>query len=254
MKSIWNGAVSFGLVSIPIKMYPAVSPRGPGMRMLHKEHHTPIKYKKWCPACDREIASDEIEKGIELSHGTYYVLSETELRALKPEKTESIEIISFVDQREIDPIHIGSHYYLGPARPNEKTYFLFKDVLASKAQVAIGRFVLREKEYVCAIESYREGLLLTTLNYEHEIRSISEIPELGEKPSLKQEEVELAGQLIEKLRKESLSMGDFKDTFTEELKELIKRREKGEVITLVRHEREPTREENLIEALKASLK
>ncbi len=254
MKAMWNGSISFGLVNIPIKLYSAVESKAFSFKMLDKKHHSPIHYKKWCEECGREVEWDEIVKGVEVSKDQYYVVSPEELDKIKPKKTDTIEIVQFVDAREIDPIYFSSHYYAGPAKEKEKTYFLFKEVLELTAKVAIGTFVMHEKEHVCAIEAYKGGLLLTNLNYAYEIRDISKIEELKEPPKLEKEEVELAKQLISKLEQQSLGIEKFKETFSEELRKILKKRAKGEIVTIREEARTVEKEKNLIEALKASLK
>ena len=158
-----------------------------------------------------------------------------------------------MNDRKIDPIFFDSHYFIGPSKAKEKTYFLFKEVLESTARTAIGRFVMREKEYACAITSYKQGLLLTTLNYAYEVRDISKVDNLDEKPKLMKQEIELAKELLNKLYNENFNISQFKDTFAEELEKLLKRAARGEVIEIKKEEKKEKKEENLIAALKASL-
>ena len=153
-----------------------------------------------------------------------------------------------------DPIYFNTHYYVGPDTAKEKSYFLFKEILMQTAKVAIGRFVMREKEYVCAIESYKSGLLLTTLSYNYEIRDINSIEELQEKPKLSPQEIKLAELLIDKIYIKRFDMDKFTDTFAKELKKIIDKKQKGKTITIEKKELPVAKEENLIAALKASLK
>ncbi len=143
---------------------------------------------------------------------------------------------------------------MGPASEKEKAYHLFRDALDSSAKIAIGTFVMREKEYVGAISPYREGLLLSTLNYGYEIRDVKAVENLDEPVHVKAEEVRLASQLISRLYKPSFDISVFKDRYMEELKKLLQRKAKGEVITVKEVVRRPQKEGELIEALKASLK
>ena len=253
MKSIWNGTISFGLVNIPIKMYSAIESHEIGFKMLHKTTHTPIKYKRWCPECNREVPLNEIVKGIEIESGKYFELSKELLDSIKPEKADSIEIVKFIDLGQLNPVYFNKHYYLGPEKENERAYFLFKEVLQSSSKVAIGRFVMREKEYICIIESYKEGLLLTTLNYADEIRDIGEIDQLKERPKLKKQELDLANELINKLYEKDFEITQFKDTFAEKLKQVLVERKRGKVV-LIGREKSAQKEKTLMEALKASLK
>jgi DNA end-binding protein Ku len=254
MKSLWKGSIAFGLVNIPIKLYSAVEQKPLKTRLLHKDKLSPIRYKKWCDACTQEVSQDEIVKGIEVSPGEYVVISDEELQSIRPEKSTRIEIVEFVHSHQIDPIYFNAHYYAGPERPKDKTYFLFRDVLHQTAKTAIGRFVMREKEHVCAIEAYRQGLLLTTLNYEYEIRDIMQVDGLDEPPQLSQVEMDLARQLIGQITVDEFDITRFHDTFEEDLKELVERKARGETIAIHKREYPRTTEENLVEALKASLK
>jgi DNA end-binding protein Ku len=235
MKSLWKGSIAFGLVNIPIKLYSAIEQKPLKTRLLHKDKLSPIRYKKWCDACTEEVSSDEI-------------------RSIRPEKSTRIEIVEFIDSHQIDPIFFNAHYYAGPERPKDKTYFLFRDVLRQTAKTAIGKFVLRDKEHVCAIEAYREALLLTTLNYEYEIKDITRVDGLAEEPPISQAEMDLARQLLNQITVDEFDITQFHDTFEDELRQLVAKKARGETISVQKIEYHATPEENLIEALKASLK
>lgn len=253
MKVVWTGSISFGLVNIPVRLYAAVEPQSKGFRLLHKKDKVPIQYKRWCPKHKQEVAWGDIVKGMEMGKNKFVVLEKEELEKLKPKKTDELEIVEIIDAWQIDPIYYDHHYFIGPDSEKEKAYFLFKQVMEQCAKAALGRFVLHEKEYVCAIESYKEGLLLTTLNYAHEIRNIMQIDFLADAPSLKAQEVSLAMQLIEKLEKKEFDITKFEDTYMDELKALLKKKVKGTIIVVKQKQEKVKKEKNLIEALKASL-
>jgi DNA end-binding protein Ku len=252
MKSVWDGSIAFGLVNIPVKLYSAVQASDVGFRLLDAKSHTPIQYKRWCPVCNVEVPWNDVVKGLEIGIDEYYIFTKEELAKLKPEKTQTIEIMEFVDSASVNPVYYNKHYYAAPEKDKEKAYFLFKEVLLLTAKMAIGRFVMREREYLCAIESYKEGLLLTTLNYEYEVRDISGIKELKEAPKLKAEEVELAKKLVATLTEKKFEIGKFKDTFAEEIKKAIKKKEP--VGALVVEKEKPGKEKDLMAALRESLK
>jgi DNA end-binding protein Ku len=254
MKSLWKGSIAFGLVNIPIKLYSAIEQKPLRTRLLHRDKLSPIRYKKWCDACTEEVSSDEIVRGIEVAPDKYVVISEDELRSIRPEKSTWIEIVEFIHSHQIDPIFFNAHYYVGPERPKDKTYFLFRDVLRQTGKTAIGKFVMREKEHVCAIEAYREALLLTTLNYDYEIRDIKRVDGLAEEPSISQAEMDLARQLLGQITVDEFDITQFHDTFEDELQQLVAKKARGETISVEKTEYHATPEENLIEALKASLK
>ncbi|HYD03900.1 MAG TPA: Ku protein [Alphaproteobacteria bacterium] len=255
MKSIWKGSIAFGLVNIPIKLYSAIEQKAFKMRLLHKDKLSPIRYKKWCDECTEEVAQEDIVKGVEVSKGEYVVLDDEELKAIRPEKSSRIEVIEFIGSNQIEPIYFDSHYFAGPEKPKDKTYFLFKEALSQTAKIAIGKFVMREKEYLCAIESYKNGILVTTLNYGYEIRDINELEDLKERPKISNAELDLAKELIRKIEVDEFDVSKFKDTFQQEMQKIVKKKAKGETITIEKTESvKRTKEENLIEALKASLK
>ncbi|MFZ5955217.1 MAG: Ku protein [Nanoarchaeota archaeon] len=249
MKPIWNGSISFGLVSIPVKLYSAVQTRTVKFRLLHKKDYSPVKYKRYCNEEQKEVPWNEIIKGFEVSKNNFYPISWSELNKLRPDKTNNIEILEFIDSTRIDPIYFNSYYYLAPSKQKDKAFFLFKSVLQTAGKLAIGKFVMKEKEHICTISSYQTGLLLTILNYQSEIRSIHEIEGLKEFPKISQPEMTLAMELINKLYQEEFDISKFKDTFKEQLIELIKQKEHG--VSPVMKERK--KEANLIKALRKSL-
>lgn len=253
MKSIWNGSISFGLVNIPVKLYSAVESKSFSFRMLDKKTNSPIKYKRISEKTGKEVPWSEIVKGIEVSKGKFFIPTSEQLESIKPEKSSTIDIVEFVDQQQIDPIYFNSHYFAGPSKEKEKTFFLFREVLQATARTALGRFVMREKEYVCAITSYKQGLLLTTLNYPYEIRNIDDVDNIDTTPKLQKQEMDLAKELINKLYREELDLKQFKDTFAEEMEKMLKKAAKGEIIEIKKEDKKEKKEEDLIAALKASL-
>ncbi|VVB74202.1 Ku70/Ku80 beta-barrel domain protein [Candidatus Tiddalikarchaeum anstoanum] len=250
MKSVWNGALTFGLVNIPIKLYSAVKSQALGFTILHNSCHTPLHYKRWCEKDNVEVPWTDVVKGLEIKKGEYYVFTKEDFEKIRPEKTNNIEIFEFVDSDQIDPIYFEKHYFVVPDVRKEKAYFLFKEVLQSTNKIAIGRFVMREREYICSVESYKNGLLLNTLNYEYEIADIKSIKELDESPKIEIEELKLAKALIEKLYSKDLEMNKYRDSFTEQLKKMLKKKE--EIIIEPLKAKKPGK--NLLDALKESLK
>jgi DNA end-binding protein Ku len=247
MKAVWQGSLSFGLVNIPVRLYSAVNPKELGFRILCDKCNTPLKYKRWCPSCKKEVAWQHVLKGLEVSKGLIVPITKEKLDELKPEKTDTIEIVEFIDLHSIDPIYFSRHYYIAPAKSKEKAYFLLKEVLQQTAKGAVARMVMREKEHVCYVESYKSGMLLTTLNYAYEIRSINQVSELREKPKLKKEEEQLAKQIIDKYYKSKFDISQFRDTFSEKLIELVKGK-KPKVAAKIK------KSKTLMQALKASVR
>lgn len=227
MKSIWKGSIAFGLVNIPIKLYAATEAHALGFTLLHEKCHTPLKYHRWCPHCKKEISWDQTVKGIKRSDGSYLILTQEALKQLRPEKTEAIKIVEFVDADKIPVIYLNHHYYVAPTK-EDMAYALFTKALENLQKVAIGRFVMRDKEYTCILQPYQEYLLLTTLYYAYEVRGIKDLA-FGKQMKLDQKELQLAQELIKKLSVKSFSVTQFRDTFAQEIKELMKKGPKKRV-------------------------
>lgn len=258
MKSIWKGSISFGLVTIPVRLYSAVQEHVLGFKLLHSKCHTPITYKRWCEHCKKDIPWDEVVKGLKLENGSYFILTQEKLKELKPEKSDAISIVEFVQASQIEPIYLEHHYYLGPEKEGENAFFLFKKALEDSGKVAIGTFVMRDKEYACVINPYSDAMLLTTLNYAYEIRDIAEVPNLKAPKKLEASELKLANQLIDQLTVKKFNLAQFKDTFAEQLKAAIKKGKKEKIKTKEKKAtstvaKKMKKEGSLITALRASL-
>ena len=251
MRSVWNGNIAFGLVSIPVKLYSAVSQRSIGFKLLCKDCMTPIRYERHCEGCEGPVDWNDTIKALDLGEGQFLPFTKEELDTIKPEKTDRIEIIEFVNGDEIQPIFYDKFYYCGPSRKTDRAYFLLKRVLEDSGQIAIGRFVMREREYVTAIQPYQSGLLLAALNYSYEIRNIDEIETLKEPPELKKEELELARKLVDQLQQDELDLQNFRDDFADRLQEMIEKKEK--IVVEETGEEKAFDEESLMDALQASL-
>jgi DNA end-binding protein Ku len=250
MKSIWTGNISFGLVNIPISLYPAIKQHSLGFKLLHARCHTPLQYKRWCPHCELEVPMADVVKGIPMESGDYFILTPENIKKLKPLKSDSIDIMSFIDLNSLDPLYIDNHYYaMPPAKKASKAYFLFVEALARRNLVAVGQFIMREKQYVCSLMPYKSGLLMNTLNYAYEIRDFPQIQELPH-PEIKKPELELADALIDRLYVKKLDMSQFKDTFYQKVQEAL--RKKGK-IAVTKEKPAPPPQPSLIDALKASL-
>lgn len=248
MKAVWQGSLAFGLVNIPIKLYSAAEPKQFSFRLLCGECGSPLKYKKYCMKCKKEVVWSNVVRGIEISKGKFYALSKEKLEGIKPEKSDIIEIISFIDPITIDPIYFFKNYYMVPAKKKEKAYFLFHEALKASAKVALGRFVFKEKEYNVMIRPFKSGLLLTTLHYSYEIRNLNRLEELKEKLRIKKEELLLALELIDKFSKKEVSLERFKDEYAEKIKALVLGRAVKETKT------KKGRAKKLLDALKLSIK
>jgi len=251
MKAIWSGSISWGLVNIPIKLYSAVDSTRADFRMLCREHHAPIRYLRVCEEGGEEVQWNNTVSGLELNRDEYFILTRTELDKLKPGGKENFEIIKFADRTALSTIYYDKSYFVAPEKKSEKAYFLFKTLLEEMGLIAIGKFVMKNKEHICALQPYEQGMLLYTLHYHQYVRDIGEVipakqPEIGTK------EKELGKQLIEKYRERELRMDEFRDTFMDRLKDLVRRKLAGEEIEIGEIP-QPLEEVSLLDALKASI-
>jgi DNA end-binding protein Ku len=253
----WKGSLSFGLVEFNIELYSAVASHSLGFNLLHAKCHTPIANKRICPKCNIEVAWSDLVKGLKLEDGSYFIITKENLEKLKPEKTDSIRIIEFVSSTAIDPIYLDQHYYVVSSRQKDRAFFLFERALEDSDRIAIGQFVMRDKEYVCAIQPHENILLLTTLNYDYEIKDIEKFAP-SKVPSFEKAELKLAEQLIDKLTVKKFSMSRFKDTFAQELKKKIEQAAKGKKLEKVKKvkgkKEKPAKEHSLMQALRKSIK
>ena len=250
-KAIFAGSLSFGLVNIPIKIYPALRARGTALRTLHAACHTPLQHKRWCPGCRVEVPLQEVEYGFELSKGRVVPLTEEELEKIKPKSSKTLEILTFVDPAGIDPLFLDTHYHVVPQEGGERAFSLLREVLSLTNRVAVGKITLRTREYVVILRPYRRGLLLSTLHYLQEVVDPSELKELEDLPVPTERERELARALLERLEGE-FRPEEYRDTFAEALAELVRRKAEGRPLpTPVQEKREAPMD--LMKALEASL-
>ncbi len=225
MKSVWKGSLSFGLVSIPVQLFTAHEIEALGFNLLHAKCLTPLKYHRWCPHCKKDVSWENTVKGIKKSDGTYLTLTKEMLHKLRPEKTEEIRIIEFVDMKEIPVIYLNHHYYVAPTKQANTAYALFIEALQSLNKVAIGRFVMRDKEYTCAIQTSNNYLVLTTLFYAYETRGLENLA-FTKKVKINSAELKLAQQMIQKLSVKKFDISQFKDTFAQKIKKMLEQKTK----------------------------
>lgn len=250
MKAIWAGSISFSLINIPVKVYVATESTGIKFKNLCKEGH-PIEHKRWCPICGREVAWDEVKKGYKITKDQYVIVEKSDLEKIKLKTTKTIEIKQFVDPAQIDPIFFEKSYYLVPQEIGAKAFSLFVQALRLTNKVAIGKVVMRNKEYLVALRPYKDGLLMHVLHYLSEVKSMEEIPEMKQLVVVSEEELKLAQMLVQKLSGE-FDISQFKDEFAEKIKELIKAKVEGKEFTS-KEEKEEVVTESLVDALKSSL-
>src|ERR671922_414086 len=241
-RSIWKGAISFGLVNIPIQVFSATQREDfTSFNQLCEKGHK-IKYKKWCPVEEREVSWSEIKKGYEITKNNYVVLEKEEIENIKLKTTNTIEVKEFIDSEEFDPIFIEKNYYVGPDPGKKKTetsakaYSLFVKILNETKKIAIGKVVLREKEQLVALRAYQRGLVMHQLRYLDEIRPMDEIRGLDRTQKFVVRDQSLGRRLVESLTTEKFDPGQYSDTYAKELEKLIEAKSKGQKVTVKEEE------------------
>ncbi len=259
-RAIWKGSISFGLVNIPVQVFSATQREDyTSFNQLCEKGHK-IKYKKWCPAEEREVPWSEIKKGYEITKNNYVVLEKDEIENIKLKTTNTIEVKEFIDSEEFDPIFIEKNYYVGPDPGKKKTetsakaYSLFVKILNETKKIAIGKVVLKEKEHLVALRAYQRGLVMHQLRYLDEIRPMDEIGNLDSLQKVDSKELSLGKTLVESLTTEKFDPGQYSDTYAKELEKLIEAKSKGQKVVTKEQEEEPEETTDILEALKASLK
>lgn len=254
MRPLWTGSISFGLVNIPVRMFSGVHPRqGIDLDMLHKEDHSRIRFARVCRKDGEEVPWDDIVKGYEYRDGDYVVLSEKELDSLDAEKSQTIDIQQFVQEGDIDIRYFEKPYYLEPVKGGEKAYALLHAALEQSDKLALAKFVMHQREHLAAIKPVGKALVLNQMRFPTDIRTGSDL-NLPSDNKVSKEEVTVAIKLISQETR-PFAAEDFKDTYTEELEELIKAKTKGK--KPAKHKAESPKETSsgdLMSALKASLK
>jgi DNA end-binding protein Ku len=252
-RSLWTGTLSFGLVNVPVALYSAVRDLDVHFHQLHEKDGARIETRRFCKQEDREIPYEEVGHGYELEDGTQVVLTDEELEAIAPRRTRTIDIEAFVDQAEIDPILYDHPYVLlptGEAQGPLRAYRLLVDTMAQSDRVALGRFVLRTKEYLVTVR-VRDGLLaLTTMLFHDEVRPTDGIDSGGRKPAKAQ--LDQAVALIEALSVD-WDPSRYEDRYRKRLLEVIKRKEKGQTIEAPEPAEEPAPVDDLMAALRQTL-
>jgi DNA end-binding protein Ku len=228
-RPIWSGSVSFGLVNVPVKLFSAVSRKSVSFNQIDSRSGSRIRYKKVSAADETEVPSEAIVKGYELPSGQYVLIDDAELSSLDPEATRTIDIEEFVDLVDIDPIFYDAAYYVAPDKATTKPYALLARAMEETGKVGIARFVMRSKQYLCAIRPKDGKLLLSTMVYADEVNPVSDIKEFEavEAADLSDKELNMAKQLVESLSG-AFSPEQFQDTHREKVLELIERKAAGE--------------------------
>jgi len=252
MRAIWSGAISFGLVNIPVKLFSGTSAeRSIDLNMLSKKDLAPIRYARISTANNKEVEWKDIVKGYEVEKGKYVVITDEDFKKASPEKTNTIEILQFVNEKEIDSIYFEKPYYLVPDKGAAKAYTLLLKALEKANKVAIATCVIRNREHIFSIKPLSgEILLLEQLRYADQINEMPEIKISDTK--ITQQEINLALKLIDQLT-EKFKPEAFKDTYTDTMKKLIEAKAKGKKIAAPPSEKKTAAVKDLMSVLKESL-
>jgi DNA end-binding protein Ku len=251
---MWSGAISFGLVNVPVKLFSAVSRKTVRFHQLNGETGNRIQQKRVDPETGEEVSYDQIVKGYELTRDRYVVINPDELDALDPEKTRTIDIEDFVDLEDIDPVYYDHPYYLVPDTGATKAYGLLLNAMKESGKVAIARVVLRSKEQLVAIRPAGDVLMMETMIFADEVVPPEDLDGLPEANELKasDRELKMAQQLIDSLSSE-FDPTRYRDEYREKVLELIERKAQGEEIAVQPEAPQPAKVPDLMAALEASL-
>ncbi|GAC1662492.1 MAG: Ku protein [Candidatus Acidiferrum sp.] len=248
--SVWKGYLSFGLLSIPIRLYAAARGERIGLNQLHQVCHSRIKMPLFCPTCDRKVERSEIVKGYEYEKDQYVLFSEEDLDKIEPESARAMEILEFVKIEEIDPLYYESSYYVTPEDEGKKAYQLLLEAMEESEFAAIAKVTMHQREHIVVIRPRAGGMTLHTMFYQSEIREVAEYAR-RDKVEPKEQEKKLARQLIESLAAH-FDPEKYKDEYQESMRALISAKQKGQEIAAVPHQqRAPVID--LMEALKKSI-
>ena len=253
-RAIWSGAISFGLVNVPVKLYSATQPKTVRFHQLSSKTGARIRQKRVDPSTDEEVPYEEIVKGYEITPDRYVLVDPDELDALNPKATKTIDIVEFVDLDEIDPIYYDHSYYLAPTAGGAKAYRLLLDAMRESGKVGIGRVVLRSKQQLCALRPTGDVLTLTTMLWGDEVLPADRLDELESiaEAEASDRELKMAEQLIESLSAE-FDPNEFQDEYRQQVLDLIERKAAGEEIAVQPQAEEPAAAPDLMAALEASL-
>ncbi len=252
-RSMWKGVVSFGMVSIPIRLYNATEFSAKvSFRQLCPEHHSPISYKRWCAEGDHEVSYGEIQRGYEVGRDRYVIIDDKDLDNLPLPTAYSIDIEEFVPTGDVEPgLYFNNAYYMEPEELGKKPYQLLRKALEATGRMAIAKIALRDREHLAALHPNGAGLLMNTLHWPDEIRSTEGLKGLDGDVKINPRELEMAKALIESLA-DSFDPSRYKDEYREAVMKVVQAKIEGEVIEAPAAP-QPAKVMDLMEALRASV-
>jgi DNA end-binding protein Ku len=251
-RAISSGTISFGLVSIPIKVYSATKSKSVSFNMLHEKDKSRLKQQYICSTCGEAVERSETVRGYEYSRGQYVVLTEDELKAMQQKTDQTIAIEEFIPIESVDPVYFEKSYMLGPDKGGHKAYRLLREAMGQTSRVAVGRYSTRGKQQLVLIRPVRDGLFLHGLYYADEVRNFDDV-ELGDAIELKKGELDLAIQLIDQLSNEKFVADQHEDEYRREVLAAIDRKVAGEEVVVAPATESREKIIDLVAALKQSL-
>jgi DNA end-binding protein Ku len=247
--SVWTGYLTFGLISMPVRLFSGARGERVGFHMLHREDHARLKQQYICSEDGKVVGRDDTVKGFEWRKGQYVIVEPEEIKKVEPKTSKAMEILEFVKADEVDPIYYESSYYLVPEEAGRRPYALLVRALQETNYVAVAKLTMHNREYTVILRPYENGMMLHTMYYANEVRRLESF---GEKQAdLKDAEVKIAHQLIEALAG-PFQPEKYHDTFEDNIKQLIQAKVEGKEITAVEKPK-PQPSADLMEALKLSL-
>ncbi len=230
MASIWKGALTFGLVNVPVELKTAVRSDHISFRMLHETDMAPIKYERVCSAEGEPVPWNEVVKGYEYEKGKYVVLTPEDFKAAALESSRTLDIMDFVKQEEIDPRYFDTPYYLLPGKGGERAYALLREAIRATGAVGVGKIIIRQKQHVAAVKVVGDALVLELMRFQHELVDTGEYS-FPSAENVRPQELQMAEQLIANLT-EAWEPDKYRDEYEENLMHIIRAKAKGQKITL----------------------
>ncbi len=248
--SVWTGYLTFGLISMPVRLFSGARGSHVSFHMLHRDDHVRVKQQLICPEENKVVGRDEIVKGYEYQKGEYVIIEPAEIKKIEPKTAKAMEILEFVKAEEVDPVYFESSYYLVAEEAGRRPYSLLARVMKDSGYDAIAKLTMHNREYTVILRPHKQGLMLHTMFYQDEVRQVDQFGDVA--GDLREGEIKVAQQLIEALAGK-FEPEKYHDTFEDNLKKLIQARLEGREVTPVEKPRKPAPVVDLMAALKESL-
>ncbi len=252
MKALWKGSISFGLVNIPVKLYSASQSHSLDLDMLRKGDLCQVRFARVCRDDGKEIPYQDIVKGYKYNEGDYVVLTDKDFESANVEKTHTIDIFHFVNEKEVDSVYFEKPYYLEPEKSGTKSYALLREAIKQTKKAGLGRLVLKNREHIGLLRLYDNIIVFNQIRFFDEIRDTTEV-KVPSSSQVNKKEVEMAVSLVKQLSSK-FNPKAYKDTYIDELKKIITKKAKGQKVTPKGKEPKASSASNLMKLLKQSMK